>query len=55
MPFYEGIRIDPGDSEGIRLVQNIGGESVYLKYADIPKLIKELGEVEKNVKLHGSV
>jgi len=39
------IRIDPADSKGIHLVQNDGGERIYIKLIEIPKLIEDLREV----------
>lgn len=45
MPFYKGIRIEPADEKGINLVRNIGGESIYVEYQDIPDLINQLRTV----------
>lgn len=39
------IRIDPADNNGIHLVQNEGGERVYLFKKDIEELIVELEKV----------
>jgi len=45
LPFYKGIRIEPADEKGINLVRNIGGESIYVEYQDIPDLINQLRTV----------
>jgi len=38
----DGIRIEPYDTKGIHLVQNEGGEYIYLKYSHIQSLIDDL-------------
>jgi len=40
------VRIDPADSKGIHIVQNEGGERVYILKDDIESLINKLREVK---------
>jgi len=45
MVLYDGVRIDPVDSEGVHLVENEGGRYIYIKIDLIPELIKSLNQV----------
>jgi len=46
----DGIRIEPYDQNGIHLVQNMGGEYIYVKYIGIQTLIDDLKTVLKDQK-----
>lgn len=45
--YDNSIRIDPADQHGIHIVQNDGGEQVYILKTDIPHLIQQLQDVIK--------
>ena len=47
MTYDNSIRIDPADEFGIHLVQNEGGEQIYVLKRDIPHLIEQLLDVIK--------
>ena len=49
MPYYEGIRVEPCNDEGIHLVENMGGQYIYVKFSCIDDLIKQLNKVKKEV------
>lgn len=47
MRIDHSVRIDPADKKGIHIVQNEGGEQVYILKKQIPQLINNLKEVLK--------